>query len=307
MMTREAMLAAYPTEQEVSAWLDGIWALADATPDFQAEILPKQGFTHNLGIRHTRGFQYVKFTHRDGHVYYGYWQQALSLPAPLLVHVPGYGAEMSSHPDLVAQGYNILHISPLGYSTPDGASSEKRRNNNWPVLPDTILTGGTAGYRLWLLDCLLAIRWALTQPEVIPSRLSFFGTSQGGGGALLLTSLYHGRGVRCVAADLPFLTNFPVAAGRGAYGMVKEPLSVVGDSAGWHAIGLVDTISHAHRLDVPVLLTAAGADSTCPPETIEGLFHRLRGTKSYTYLKDVGHRYTQQFIPLAAAWFRLFA
>ncbi|MCL5268968.1 MAG: acetylxylan esterase [bacterium] len=298
---------AYPTRTEVDAWLESIMELAESTP-CAAQLLPDHGFTHNLGIRHTKGYQYVRFAPAELDVFYGYWQPALSTPAPLLVHVPGYGAEMSAHPDLVAAGYNVLHISPLGYSTPKGADLARQRDGNWPVLPDTILSGEAHGYRFWLADCAMAIRWAMAQPEVLDQRVSFFGTSQGGGGALLLGSLYRGRGARCVAADLPFLTDFRAADGRGAYAGAFRTLAAAPDkAAAWRTVGLIDTLSHAERLDLPVLLTAGGDDATCPPDTIESLFARLPATRSYTYLENTGHRYTTQFIPLAAAWFRLYA
>ena len=306
-MNTDSQSKPYPAPQEVDAWLDSIWNLADAA-ECPAEPLTDQGFSHNLGIRHTRGFVYVRFSPTHQSAFYGYWQPALSVPAPLLVHVPGYGAEMSAHPDLVAAGYNVLHISPLGYSTPRGADETKKRNNNWPVLEDTIRSGGREGYRIWLANCAQAVRWALRQPDVLPDRISFFGTSQGGGGALLLASLFKDRGVRCVAADVPFLTDFRGAEGRGAYAMIAEPLRMAANPASaWRTVGLIDTLSHVHRLDLPVLLTAGGSDTTCPPSTVEALFDRLPGTRSYTYLKGAGHRYTIPFIPLATAWFRLYA
>ncbi len=83
--------------------------------------------------------------------------------------------------------------------------------------------------------------------------------------------------------------------------------SVPDAAAEWRTAGLVDTVSHVHRLDLPVLLTAGGPDETCPPHTIERLFSLLPGTRSYTFLKDVGHRYTAEFIPLVQAWLKLYA
>lgn len=86
-------------------------------------------------------------------------------------------------------------------------------DGNWPVLHNTAM-GLPGGYEDWLLDCLLAVRWACEQPDVLGDRLSFFGTSQGGGGSLLMASLLGAR-VRCVCADLPFLTAFPIAKLQG--------------------------------------------------------------------------------------------
>jgi cephalosporin-C deacetylase-like acetyl esterase len=297
----------YPSSEEVDAWIQSIWQMSESV-SCQAEQLPVNGFSHSLGIHHAKGFQYVKFTREDRRVFYAYWQPTWSGPAPLLVHVPGYGAEISTHPELVSEGYNVLHISPLGYATPDGPNESKMREGIWPVLPDTITSGAEKGYKLWLLDCLLAIKWAMQRPEVIRDRVSFFGTSQGGGGALLLGSMFKDKGVRCVAADVPFLTNFPMANGRGAYGNAKNALDKLDSTdVGWRALGFIDTLSHAGRLTIPVLLTAGGQDLACPAETVESLFHALPGCKSYTYLSNSVHRYTHEFLSLVMAWFRLYA
>ena len=102
------------------------------------------------------------------------------------MHLPGYGHEMSAHPELVAMGYNVLHVSPLGYASPSGPQLGRMRDGIWPVLPETVDSGGEGGYAEWFVDCLVAVGWALGRAEVAAGRLSLFGTSQGGGAALLL-------------------------------------------------------------------------------------------------------------------------
>lgn len=297
----------YPSAGEVDEWIDTLWVAVNSV-SCEALLLDEQGITHNYGFRHMPNHRYVEFRPEGADPFYGYWQPAVGGPSPLLVHVPGYGAEMSQHPDIVADGYNVLHISPLGYSTPAGADESKMRDGRWPVLPDTLLSGAERGYRDWLRHCLLAIRWAMSQQEVLENRVSFFGTSQGGGGAMLLGSLFRDRGCRCVAADLAFMTGFPLERNRGAYAeTVAGVMKMKDPKAGWRTLGFIDTFSHARRLTCPVLLTAGGDDETCPAETIAALFERLPSTRSYTYLEGVGHRYTVEFIPLARAWFRLYA
>jgi cephalosporin-C deacetylase-like acetyl esterase len=299
----------YPSEAQLDAWLEDIWETGSAA---QCDIskIEKQEHGPGIEINHRHGFCYLRLSPEEMQPFYAYWQPALSYPAPLLVHTPGYGAEMSMHPELAAQGFNVLHINPLGYATPDSFDDSRRDGQgNWPVMHDTIISGAQKGYRDWLLNCVMAISWAWQQPEVLPGRISFYGTSQGGGMACILASMHRDRGLRCVAADVAFLTNFPLAKDTpGAYAMVNDGLKNLSEpEKGWHALGFIDTLSHARRLTVPVLLTAGGSDQTCPPATIESLFHALPGTRSYTYLDGVGHCHTEQFIPLAAAWFRLYA
>ena len=209
--------------------------------------------------------------------------------------------------DFPVQHYNILHISPLSYVSPDGPDlSCAMDDGNWPVLHHTAM-GLPGGYEDWLLDCLLAISWAKTQPGVLADRLSFFGTSQGGGGSLLLASILQGA-VRCVCADLPFLTAFPLSGLSGeAYGILQEAYGTVEPSLFWNRLGFIDTVSHSHRLTMPVMLSAGGKDQVCPPATIEFLFSRLPGSKQFTFLEDAVHTHSRQSMILCRSWMALYA
>jgi len=174
-------------------------------------------------------------------------------------------------------------------------------------LPNTA-AGIPGGYGDWLSDCLLAIRWAQARPEVLPRRLSLFGTSQGGGGSLLLASILGPERVRCVCADLPFLTDFPGSGLEGdAYSLLQPIYEAVPAADFWMRLGYVDTVSHAHRLTMPVLLSAGGEDATCPPRTVERLFQSLSGTRQYTYLEHQEHTHSRSSMYLFSAWLRLYA
>jgi cephalosporin-C deacetylase-like acetyl esterase len=301
--------AHYPSPDAVDAWMNEIWQAGQEAP-LKAELLEANGSQPQFGIRHARGNAFVRFSGHGGDPFYGLWQPAASQPAPLLVHTPGYGAEISAHPDLVALGYNVLHVNPLGYVGPDGPDASKQRDETWPVFAETLESGGERGYRQWFTDCVCAVRWATGLPGVLPDRISFFGTSQGGGASLLLGSLYHERGARCVAADEPWMTDFPRAVElkpEWAANVAARTAGMADPAQLWRTLGLIDALSHAHRLQVPVLLTAGGADVTCPPPTIEALFQRLPTTRLYCLLDGQAHGYTREFVTLAAAWFRLYA
>lgn len=301
----------YPTAEELDAWIEDIWHLATTTP-LEVEILDDAGIGDSpylfTGQRLWKN-RMVRFSPQGMETFYGYWQPVDNGPAPLCAHVPGYGSEISNHPDTVAMGFNVLDIAPLGFCTPHGIDTAKRDNPG--VLPNTVLSGARSGYFLWLANCVMAVIWAWKQPEVIPDRVAFYGTSQGGGCSLLLGSLFRNRGVRCVAADEPFLCDFPLAQWQYAYAMAKEAFTIVsrekGEMEAWKALGFVDTVNHAHRLDIPVLLTAGGTDDVCPRAQVESLFAELPSTKSYTLIEGRSHGFTPEFVHLAWAWFRLFA
>jgi len=299
----------YPTPEEVDAWCADLLERTGAV-SVQGELLEDSPVREPFGnCPNTLVNRHVRFTASDGRrPFYGYWQPALKPPAPLLINLPGYGGFMSLHPQLCDQNFHILHISPLGYVTPEGADrSLALPDGNWPVLPNTAL-GRPGGYADWLSDCLLALRWALAQPGVAADRLSFFGTSQGGGGSLLLASILGPERVRCVCADLPFLTGFPYTGLQGeAYGLLRPVQEQVEPALFWRRLGFVDTLSHARRLTMPVMLSAGGADDTCPAAAIERLFARLPGTRQYTYLEHQVHTHSRSSMVLFGGWLHLYA
>lgn len=307
-MRREAE-ASYPSPAEVDAWTEELLRESEGTV-VEGTLLDDIPIRVPFGnCPNTLVNRYVKFNAGDGRrPFYGYWQPALKTPAPLLINLPGYGGSISMHPQIADLGYNILHISPLGYVTPKKTMDELALSDgNWPVLPHTA-TDVPGNYRDWLSDCLLAIRWAQGLPEVLPGRLSLFGTSQGGGGSLLLASILGSKRVRCVCADLPFLTDLPGSALEGsAYSLLQPVYKSVSHEEFWRRLGYVDTVNHAHRLTMPVMLSAGGADAICPPVTVERLFCCLPGTKQYTFLEHQEHTHSRSSIYLFSAWLRMYA
>lgn len=297
----------YPSAQEVDNWAESLLARSrenSVTGEFTGDMPVKQPFGNGPNALIN---QYVRFTAEDGHIFYGYWQPALKQPAPLLINLPGYGGCISLHPQINDDGYNILHISPLGYVSPTEIHEEVLLpDGNWPVLHNTA-AGLPGGYEDWLLDCLLAIQWAKKQPGVLSDRVSLFGTSQGGGGSLLLASVLQDQ-IRCVCADLPFLTTFPLTGLQGdAYRILRPAYESVSEADFWNRLGYVDTTSHAHRLHIPVMLSSGGKDVVCPPETIRTLFEKLHCTKQYTHMEDVVHTHSRQSMYLFRTWLAMYA
>ena len=296
----------YPSHQEIDDWCLALYeksALRPIEGQFLDDNPIKEWFGNNPNTLNNR---FIRFQTTD-HIFYGYWQPALKAPAPLLINLPGYGSYISNYPQLNDDGYHILHLSPLGYVTPSGTDQPRRMpDGNWPVLENTA-RGLPGGYSDWLTDCLLAIRWIRNLPEVLSNRISLFGTSQGGGASLLLSSILQEE-IRCVCADLPFLTAFPLTHLQGdAYGLLQNAYHSMDSSVFWRNLGFIDTVSHAHRIHIPVMLSAGGKDSVCPFETVQLLFSKLETTRQFTYLSDVFHTHSRESMFLFRSWFALYA
>ena len=93
-----------------------------------------------------------------------------------------------------------------------------------------------------------------------------------------------------------------------AYGILRKAYSVVPHDLFWNRLGYVDTVSHSHRIHVPVMLSGGGQDTVCPPATVEYLYQHLQGiSKQYTYLKDNVHTHSRQSMTLIRSWLALHA
>ena len=300
-MNAKPDLSRNPTPLEAERWIEELWQEAEGIT-VEAEFATNRGQLFNMGSYNVRNCCYVRMTTSRGHTFYCYYDRAPATPSPLIVHTPGYNSEVSTHHMLKMEGFNVLHIDPLGYLTPSGPDESKKRDGGWPVLGDTMASFGREGYREWFLNCIVAVRWALGREENHPDRVSFFGTSQGGMGSLVLGSIFAGRGARCVCSDVPYLQNLGMGGYDPGFAAQADP-----DRA-FRALAMFDGMTHRERLStMPVLLTCGGKDEVCPPETISALYDVLTGTKSLTYLADTTHGYTQEFVYLAKAWLRMYA
>lgn len=162
--------------KDVDAWVASIRKEGQRPCRYETQYI--NPFKPSLHIFQSVKADYFVKIESDGYdPFYCYFQPCMHSPAPLVVHTPGYGGEMSMHPEL-AQYFNVLHINPLGYTTPEGKDVSKMTMDAgvdmWgEVYPDTLKSGGTKGYYTWLVNCVMAVEWAFRQECVLPGRVSF--------------------------------------------------------------------------------------------------------------------------------------
>ncbi len=311
-MSAQTLLQYYPSAAEVDNWCETVRKRA-AGISGTGRKLEEPLYQYRLGVRHgLEANAYIAFEFAGRDPFYGYWQSVPGGPGAVVDPLARLRRGDECAPGVVTgiqraacQSAWLLH--PEGS---DGAS----RDGNWPVLPDSMLSGGKAGYFEWLTDVLLAVRWAQAQPEVLSNRLVIFGTSQGGGTTLLTASILsrqRGGGGGGLAPSSPICRS-KSSRRRPRVSMGSIPLEQVQRTnpaqfpTACRALGLIDTLSHAHRLTMPVLLTAGGADDVCPPPSIRSLFDRLPATRSYSEFSGLGHCYTVPFLRLATAWLGMY-
>jgi len=308
------LLQIYPSQVEVESYWN------EALSEVPTEIEPEERLERTLRVfpqacdYHAGCGVWLKFKGVDGDPFWCLWQEC---PRPgihkALVHLPGYGTETSTHPSLVHSGYHVLHINPRGYCSPDGFGNQEWRepNGTATVIYRNLDNPKEYGYRFWFQDAIIAFRWLQHQANV-DKKFGFYGSSQGGGAALILASILSDEGVvGAVAADVPFLTNFLMAfskQNRGAYEFALShlPKDEKTFQQCFRTLGFVDTVVHAPRMRYPVLLTAGELDDLCPRDTIHSLYERLPGTRAIVEFHGQGHAYTPNFLVLVKTWFDLY-
>ncbi|MEM2303123.1 MAG: acetylxylan esterase [Candidatus Bathyarchaeia archaeon] len=314
-MDLQELLSFYPSLDEVEDyWREAVCEIPESIKPEEV-IDQTQRVYPNPCDYHIGGGVWLKFRGLDGKPFWCLWQKC---PRPgvrkALIHLPGYGTEVSVHPSLVHNGYHVLHINPRGYCGPEGFGNREWREADGlaRVIYLNLENPKKYGYRLWFQDAIIALRWLQKQNEV-DRKIGFYGTSQGGGASLILGSILSDEGiVGAVAADVPFLTNFPrefLKEKRStAYDMVftRLPKDADGFKKCFHTLGFIDTIVHAPRMRHPVLLTAGERDDICPYDLIFSLYEKLPSTRAITEFHGQTHAYTPNFLVLAKTWFDLY-
>lgn len=177
--------------------------------------------------------------------------------------------------DLALRGMAALAYQARGFEVD---RSSYPLENSWYILdgisaPEDYVYRGIVGHALRGLDFLA------TRAEVDASRLGVMGASQGGGLSLLVAGL--DKRVAAVAADFPFLTDWPDSikeAARSPYADVRRRLADHPEEAGaaQTTLSYFDTADVADRIEVPTLVQAGGKDGTCPPAPVRRMFGKLK-------------------------------
>ncbi|MBW5423784.1 prolyl oligopeptidase family serine peptidase [Streptomyces sp. BG9H] len=137
-------------------------------------------------------------------------------------------------------------------------------------------------YRRLYVDAVRAVEAVRAHPLVDSSRVAALGVSQGGGLALAVGGLVPD--LAAVAADVPFLCDFPRAAtltDRQPYKEIGLYLKARrdGQERVFQTLSYFDGVHFAARGRAPALFSAALEDQTCPPSTVFAAFNAYAGSE----------------------------
>lgn len=223
--------------------------------------------------------------------------EAPAKPWPLIVTAPGYSG--SAHSIMLSEcqrGYAILQVFPRGQG-----DSEKYFKLTGDKLSTNLDKPEGSYYQGAYADVVRMIDYMVTRKDIDSSRIAMMGTSQGGGISLAVAAI--DKRIKAVVAHVPFLCNFRLAA-TIPNSLVKNLLdrSHTNHEAALRTLDYFDPFVMAPRLQIPVLMSAGGKDTTCPAATIQSVYDRIPGKKGIEFYPDLPHTSCQSFYNLSWTW-----
>jgi len=222
-------------------------------------------------------------------------------PFPAIVNFPGYKSEPPVRRDWGKKGVAVLSVAVRGK-----LMSSSEFNPGYPGL----LTAGLEskenyGYRGVISDCVRAVDFLHSRPEIDPERIYACGSSQGGGLTLITAALRPE--IRGGVAGYPFLCCYPEAMTMFQSYPYEElacyARAYPGDEEQMlETLRYFDAVNFAPRIKCPMVVGIALDDEVCPPETSYAAYDALTGHKELWLFPNSGHGNAYDYPGQERAW-----
>jgi len=206
-------------------------------------------------------------------------------PFPALVQYHGYsGARHDLHECLswVAQGYAVMTVDTRGQSggSTDPGHYSGGHVKGWMTLG--IMDPQEYYYRGAFMDCVRALDWITTRPEIDAARIGVAGVSQGGALTLAVAALDDRPAL--AMPEVPYLCHYRRAldmALRDPYLEIAEYLRRYPERYGqvWRTLSYFDNMNLAAWIACPTLASVGLQDDICPPSTIFAAYNKITARK----------------------------
>ncbi len=206
-------------------------------------------------------------------------------PFPTLVQYHGYSGskgEVYSYLMWALQGYAVLAVDVRGQS---GNSNDPGQYTGGHVsgwMTQGILDPQEYYYRGVYMDCVRAIDFVCSRPEVDAQRIGIMGVSQGGGLTLAVAALDQ-RPILAMP-EVPYLCHYRRAleiAMRMPYLEIANYMRrwPKREPQVWRTLSYFDNLNLADRITCPVLMTVGLQDDICPPSTVYAVYNKIKAPK----------------------------
>ena len=293
-----------PVEKVRKFWEQTREALAEVDMDASVEVVEESDVFTMEGRIKTRSVHRVIMSSLGGRRIRAWYTLPSGEPPsrgwPAIMEVPGYGGTMPLPLHLVQYGYATLSLYPRG----QGESLKEWEIEHGTRLIYNVTDRDSYYYRGAYMDCVRGLDFLTGRSEIDDSRLGVWGFSQGGG--LTLATAALDRRVSAAVAGVPWLCNFPVAAGitTAPYVELHDYLAEHPDKkdAAMETLTYYDQLSLADAIDCPTLVASAQIDDVHPLSTVMPVFEKIQSMKSIVIYPDTEHEYRTDFTQHGKAW-----
>ena len=180
---------------------------------------------------------------------------------PAIQLMPGWGAE-EPPVDRTSEGYITLSVNPKSHGPTKEFFETPIAHHLWNIdIPEDYY------YRAAFMDCIRGIDFLSSRPEVDQDKIGVQGGSQGGAFALAMGAL--DKRVDCVAANVPYIVNFPdysdiSTLGSGYIFMEMAEKPGIGTRVK-KTLSYIDIANLVPDIRVPTHVSVGLQDPVCPP------------------------------------------
>ena len=163
-------------------------------------------------------------------------------------------------------------------------------------------------YRGAYMDCVRAVDFLTSRPEVDASRIAVEGGSQGG--ALSCATAALDKRIIACAPDVPFLSDFRHYfktanwPGNEFVEYVKSNPATDWEKV-FYVLSYIDIKNLAPKISCPVLMQVGLIDDVCPPHINFAAYNNLKVRKEYVVYPESGHGLPSEAEAYKRKWLRI--
>ncbi len=297
---------------------DAFWAAAMKTLD---ETVPLDPIVTPLPEKSTKDYTLsrVSFATCNGRRVHGYLSvptDRTKAPFPLRVQVPGAGCGAWSNNPMTSKGAICLFMSVFPFEpNPDlrivkpkyealnKTLQEKYGASSYPRTGLAVSREDSFYYPV-ILGINRAVNWAAARPDVDKTRVTYSGTSQGGGFGFYLMGLNKNftKGV-CHVPALTDLLGCKDGGRLSGWPHLLENAPADRKEAIERNAPYFDGANFAARIRIPVRVVVGFADTTCSPAAVYAGYNAIPSTdKKIIHGIGMGHGVFGRFYGEMGAW-----
>jgi cephalosporin-C deacetylase-like acetyl esterase len=211
-----------------------------------------------------------------------------------ILHVPGYGEGYQNISDFLQNRENVVELALCVRGHGISADVFNPGFGTPGIWGYKLCSESEAAYRGIYMDCVRAVEFLLSRPEVDPARIGVMGGSQGGGLTLAAAGLCNDKIKACSFFDpFPCDTRDHLKIRTLCNRQIGSYLKYYNNECSFEdALGvqdLLDTKGFAEWIKCPVFFVTSLFDDDAPPHLGFSAYNRITSEKSYKIYPELGH------------------